>query len=281
MTGAMKKRKGRYAVIAILTLIVCIIVIFKITRPYIPQNNSVESIAVFNIGNIIVNNYILKTNSGYIVIDTGYPNNFKRFRAGLDEHGIPLEEIEFILLTHAHNDHAGFLNELLEATNAVLILDKLAVERLLAGHNQWIGGASGRLAEIFIRVMSFLGDSEKEFPPVILPSNAIIWDRETQILRKAGIPIDIISLPGHTADSIGFLTDYGKLFSGDATMNGFPSIRRNIIWIENLEDYKRSWDTMINSNAVRIFPSHGRPFDKSDLIRFRPYLDRIELRAMR
>lgn len=68
------------------------------------------------------------------------------------------------------------------------------------------------------------------------------------------------------------------MFCGDAAMNGIPSIKRNIIWIENLADYSRSWDYMIATNAKTIYPSHGKPFPAYDLKRFRKFHNNITLR---
>lgn len=61
-------------------------------------------------------------------------------------------------------------------------------------------------------------------------------------------------------------------------MNGFPSVNRIIIWIENLDDYRNSWDRMIKAGARMIFPSHGKPFPSQDLEKYRPYLKKIVLR---
>lgn len=66
---------------------------------------------------------------------------------------------------------------------------------------------------------------------------ATIWDGTNQPLMEQDIPLKILELHGHTLDSIGLLSEDGELFRGDAAMNGFPSVNRNIIWIENLEDY--------------------------------------------
>jgi flavorubredoxin len=34
---------------------------------------------IINIGNHVVNNYLIKTSKGYVVVDTGYAGNYNRF----------------------------------------------------------------------------------------------------------------------------------------------------------------------------------------------------------
>ncbi len=232
---------------------------------------------MINIGNFMMNHYLLKIPDGYIAIDTGYAGNFDRFCKGLKVKNIELKKIRYIMLTHAHDDHAGFLGELLQATDAPAIVHKDSPERLAFGHNLSIGGCPTSVAKAFFICMRIAGRGKHEFPAVDVSGRAIIWDGNGQPLREQGIPFDILALPGHTADSIGLMAD-GDLFCGDAAMNGFPSIKRTSILIENLRDYAGSWDSMIRSNAKNIYPSHGRPFPVSDLIRFRKSVDGIRLR---
>lgn len=229
-------------------------------------------IQVINIGGRIVNSYILLTEKGCVVIDTGYEHSFKNFSRKLSENGLSFSEINYIFLTHAHDDHAGFLGELLSATKAPVILHYEAVKRLLAGRNPIIGGCSTRLAWLFCRGMALAGKGKHEFPPVDVTGRAIIIDGHSQPLKEVGIPTEIIMLPGHTSDSIGLLLEDGRLFCGDAAMNNFPSIARHIIWIEDLESYIKSWDLMMASKANTICPSHGKPFPVSDLHLFRNYM---------
>jgi len=232
---------------------------------------------VINIGNRVVNNYVIKTDQGYIVIDTGYPGNYPRFKRMLDKWNIPLSGIRYIFVTHVHDDHIGFLQELVDATDAALIMHKDSPGRLLVGHNRYEGGCSSRFARMFVQCMVLAGKGKHTFPKMEVDDDVLLWDGTQQFFREAGIPIDIVFLPGHTGDHIGLITDNGILFCGDATMNGFPSTNRNIIWIEDLENYVQSWDKMIACDARMIYPSHGKPFPKSDLIRYRERLNRLRL----
>lgn len=236
---------------------------------------------VINVGNRINNNYIIKLKKGYLLIDTGYPEQFKNFCNKLRKHNIELKDISYILLTHAHDDHAGFLNEILDNSEAKVILHQQAVERLKKGQNVFKGGCTSYLALTFCRVMKLLGKGEHRFPPVDRSNRYIVLDDFTQPIIEEELSGQIINLPGHTIDSIGLLLKDGSLFCGDAAMNGIPSMNRIIIWIENLNDYMKSWKVMINCNPSKIYPSHGKPFDKTDLNKNLHKINKINLYTLK
>src|SRR5690606_22502272 len=105
--------------------------------------------------------------------------------------------------------------ELMDDTDAQLIVHRHSVERLLTGHNQRIGGCSGILAKVFVEGMRLVGKGKHEFPAIDVSKRAIIWDCTTQPLLEQDIPLKILALPGHTSDSIGLLSEGGELFCGD------------------------------------------------------------------
>lgn len=234
---------------------------------------------IYNIGNRVVNNYLFAIDEGYILIDTGYENGFAHFQRNLKKLHIQPSEIKFIFLTHAHDDHAGFLNKVLAITNAKVILHPKAIKRLKSGQNSFEGGCSSMLAYIFCKLFALFGKSEHKFPPIKDEYLNRLITTDSQEFRNLNLPIQIIKTPGHTADHISLLKG-GILFCGDAAMNGFPSIKRNIIWIENLQDYRKSWEKMIAFNPAKIYPSHGKPFDVNDLKRFIKSIDKIKLRPL-
>ena len=86
-----------------------------------------------NLGNRVVNNWLIPGDDGYILIDTGYENGFRRFQRKLKKTGIQPEKIKILFLTHAHDDHAGFLNDVLSVIPAKVILHPKAVEKLKTG----------------------------------------------------------------------------------------------------------------------------------------------------
>ena len=89
----------------------------------------------------------------------------------------------------------------------------------------------------------------------------------------------ILFTPGHTADSISLKVEK-IIFCGDAAMNGFPSVKRLIIWIENVYQFKQSWDVILNTDAEKIYPAHGMPFDKNDIRKYIHKIQNVRLRPL-
>ena len=103
---------------------------------------------------------------------------------------------------------------------------------------------------------------------------------DSERFKTLDFPYEILETPGHTSDHISMLVG-GNLFCGDAAMNGFPSIRRTTIWVEDPEQYKRSWETIIGKNPEMIYPAHGRPFKTEDLRRHVKTLEKVKLYSLK
>lgn len=230
------------------------------------------SISVINIGNRIVNQYLLKINEDIIIIDTGYEGSFHTFIEKYEGLGFTMKQIQFIVITHTHDDHVGFLNDLLDYCDAPVILHKIAMQRLKSGENVFLGGFSTRKAYIIFLLMNFFGRKRHSMTIVDRPDRFHILQDNEKILREYGYEVDLIELPGHTLDSIGVILDH-KLFCGDAAMNGFLSTAKHSIIIEDLNLYRDSWKRMIETEVKTIYPSHGKAFSRIDLERNIGFMD--------
>ena len=236
-----------------------------------PQGGSGMEIRVHNLGGYVLNNYLLETPLGVIAIDTGYPGGAQGFLRRFARHW-PLTELKYVFLTHHHDDHAGFLKDLLAACDARVVLHPLALPQLRAGKNAEPPGAgySSRPASWFSLIKK-----DFSFPPVDPGERAIPVESEAdQPFERLGLPLKILMLPGHTTDSIGlFLPETGQIFCGDAAMNAVISVARHTIWIEDPTRFGASWDRMLALSPTRVYPSHGVPFPPKDLLKYRHFLD--------
>ena len=183
---------------------------------------------IVNAGSRIVNNYLYPVNGGYVLVDTGYAGAFPRFLKRLRRAGIDARAISYVFLTHAHDDHAGFLNEALRAApRAKVVAHSAALAGLRRGQNSFAGGCTSRLALGFCRLMKLLGHGEHRFPPLeaSLEERFVAVTAENREALEIALGGRILETPGHTEDSISLLLPDGSLFCGDAAMNGFPSLR--------------------------------------------------------
>lgn len=235
---------------------------------------------IFNLGSRIVNNYLISTEIGYILIDTGYEGSLSRFSNKLNKLKINPKEIRYVFLTHAHDDHAGFLNEVLDTTDAKVILHPKAIERLKKGQNSFEGGCSSQLALLFCKILALCGKGEHKFPAIRDEFLPRLITTNSEEFRTLQLPFKVLETPGHTADHISLLID-DNLFCGDAAMNTLPSIKRVTIWIENLQQYKQSWQTIMAIAPQTIYPAHGKPFPTSNLQSYLLALDKIKLHPLK
>ena len=236
--------------------------------------------AIIDLGTRVVNNYLIPSGDGFILIDTGYAGGFAHFQKMLEKHGVRPEEIRYVFLTHAHDDHAGFLNEVLAATGADVILQSKAVEGLMRGQNSFEGGCSSLLAWVFCQLLALFGHGEHRYPPIKEEYLGRLIPVGSERFRSLGFPYEVLETPGHTADHIALLVG-DLLFCGDAAMNGFPSRRRTTIWIENLPQFRRSWETIIERSPRLLYPAHGKPFPIEDLKKYLNTLDKVKLRELK
>lgn len=219
---------------------------------------------IYNLGSRIVNNYLISSKAGYILIDTGYADGFPHFMKMLIKNHIQPKEIRYIFLTHAHDDHAGFLNEVLAVTDAKVILHPKAVNELQKGQNSFEGGCSSLRAWLFCQVLALFGHGNHRYPPIKKEYIDRLISIDSEQFKAVHFPYQVLKTPGHTADHISLQVG-DILFCGDAAMNGFPSRKRIIIWIEDLQEYQHSWEAIIQQNPHMIFPAHGQPFKTKEL----------------
>ena len=217
------------------------------------------------------NCYLLEADEGYLLVDTGYEDDFDDFREELRRRDVAAGDIEHLLLTHHHDDHAGFVADLLADTDPEIIAHEAAEPLLRTGENdkRHGGGYLNRRVYYLAKLRKLLNpDWDLTFPPVELrPDDVRVAGDDDEVLRERGIEGRILYTPGHTIDSISVMLDDGTTFPGDAAMSWplWAGIRYCPVFVTDVDELYRSWEKLLDDGARTLYPAHGDPFDAERL----------------
>jgi glyoxylase-like metal-dependent hydrolase (beta-lactamase superfamily II) len=152
------------------------------------------------------NLYVIKGKNGDILIDTGFIGMKRALKRWLDKFNIKL-----VILTHAHVDHTWNAAYIKNLYKCKLALSKDDIENI---DNRNIKSTpSTNKHKNWTKLMNY---GMKKFIPKEYKVDLKLNNNQT--IKKYGLDLKIVSLPGHTDGSIGVLyKDY--LFAGDALVN--------------------------------------------------------------
>lgn len=159
----------------------------------------------------LVNSYLLQGEDGSLVlVDAGTRGAPKRLLAALASLGRSPRDVTHLLLSHAHNDHAGGAAAVVEATGADVQAHEREAVYLREGRMP-VADRSTRGG----RLLGRLPGRATGFAPVAVGTTF----EDGDVLPVAG-GITVVHTPGHTPGHCSFLhPSSGVLITGDAIFN--------------------------------------------------------------
>jgi len=200
-----------------------------------------------------VNCYLIKTDTGYILIDTGGSNKRTELEKQLESAGCEPSNLKLIILTHGDFDHTGnaaYISKRFNTKIAMHYDDSGMVER---GNMFWNRKKGNILLRIIINILYRFNNS-KRFKPDLYIEDGFDFS-EYEFNAKA------IHIPGHSKGSIGILTVDGNLICGDLLVNSDKLEQPEINPImDDLETANTSIEKLRNLKVNTVYPGHGKPF---------------------
>ncbi len=181
----------------------------------LPAGVSEVASDVFRLGNSIFNWYLIRENGRFTLVDSGLPAYWGQLNETLAALGARVEEIDAVLITHAHLDHVGLAERVSRAANAPIYLHESEMARARKGGAQL--PPSGLLLNFWrrgaFRVLKTAVLGNVFFGRSIRSTTALI---DAEVLPVPG-RLRVLFTPGHTNGSVSFWMEKDRvLFSGDS-----------------------------------------------------------------
>ncbi len=202
---------------------------------------------VHYVGTAQIAAYLITGPDGHILVDGAMEESADQIVANIARLGFRVEDIDFILLNHAHWDHAGGLAELKRRSGANIVVGAADAADLQLGRNMHRGD---------------VGD----FPPVVAGRPV----RDGEHLRLGPIEIIAHSTPGHTPGCTSWTTrvregdrDLNILFACSLTVAGQPLVG-DPGYPQAAADFERSFAKLRELRADVFLGFHTGQFGFAD-----------------
>jgi hydroxyacylglutathione hydrolase len=210
------------------------------------------SLEIFTI-NYGVNCFLLKTGSGFFLIDTGVANTRSALDKKLERQGCKPGELNLVILTHGDSDHTGNAVHLREKYGAKLAIHSEDAEMVERGDMSWKRKPKPDRVAFFFRLIQLVFRGQVKFEPF----KPDILLEDGQDLSPYGLEARVLHLPGHSKGSLGVLTANGDLFAGDLLSNFF---KPGYHFIDDLADWNSSIEKLKGREIKTVYPGHGKAF---------------------
>ena len=190
------------------------------------------------------------------IVETGPRLTVENLLAGLKETGIKRKEVDYVVVTHIHIDHAGGAGTLLpHLPNARLLVHEKGVRHLVSPEKLWISS---------LQVLGDIAEMYGKFQPV--PKERVVTVKEGMVIDLGeGVDLKVLEMPGHASHELSFYEKNNQgVFPGDAAgiyLNKFNVIIPTTPPPFHLEMGLSSLNRLIKMKPKWLYYSHFGPAD--------------------
>lgn len=200
---------------------------------------------VHYVGTAELTSFLITTPAGHVLLDAPLEENVPHLLRSIRELGFDPADIEILIGSHAHHDHAGGFARIKEATGARLLLSR----------------ADAALVERGGRDDFAFGDSHA-FPPAQVDG----FVEDGDVVELGGVRLRAVLTPGHTKGGTSWLMDveeggetYRVLFANSLSAPGYDLLD-NEKYPTIMDDYRASFDRLAAIDADVFLATHGSFF---------------------
>jgi glyoxylase-like metal-dependent hydrolase (beta-lactamase superfamily II) len=213
----------------------------------------------------VCNFYLVEEGGRLLLVDAGTPRDWDLLVRTLPALGRRLEDLEAVLVTHAHSDHTGFA-ERARATAGVPVWVHQADAAVAKGAKP--GKNDGRASRYLLRVEFWrtLVSLTRRGAVRMIPVKEVSTFGDGETLQLPGSP-RVVHAPGHTPGSAALLLEGRRvLLTGDVLCTRNPLTGRDGPQVmpsglnRDTPQALRSLDVLDPVPAEVLLPGHGDPW---------------------
>lgn len=201
--------------------------------------------------------YLLRTDRGHVLIDTGPRAGRAALVKALTEAGCKAGNLSLILLTHGDFDHSGNAAHLKCTMRTPIAMHSADVGMVERGDMSWGRKKGNPLMRGMVPIILGFTKADRFTPDQCVEDG---FD-----LSGYGLDARVLSIPGHSSGSIGILSARGDLFCGDLFTNGINPSLNDMTDAPPIA--RASVERLRGMQIKTIYPGHGKPFTSEEVFR--------------
>jgi glyoxylase-like metal-dependent hydrolase (beta-lactamase superfamily II) len=202
-----------------------------------------------------VNCYLIKTGTGFVLIDTGASNKRAELEKVLLGAGCEPGSLRLIVITHGDFDHTGNAAYLRREFGAPIAMHKGDAGMAERGDMFWGRKSGSAVIRVLAPVLFRFSKSDRFAPDVHV--------EDGHDFAEYGFHAKALALPGHSGGSVGILTAGGDLFCGDLLDNTKGPALNAIM--DDPAAANASLGKLRSMTINMVYPGHGKPFQMEAL----------------
>jgi glyoxylase-like metal-dependent hydrolase (beta-lactamase superfamily II) len=215
------------------------------------QNENENNVQPINMGHC--NIYLIRTDDGFILVDTGMPNTQEKLDEIFQKTGVNPKSIDLIILTHGHLDHVGCTAYVQKITDGKVLCHRSFANDLAKGNIE-IAIPQNLMGRILNTMTGLLYSKVESVKP------DIVMDDEFD-LSEFGISGKVIHTPGHSQSSISVALDNGEVLIGDLIREEKPGVIGLGMFYEDKQTALDSLRKIAALEPVTLYLSHSTTID--------------------
>jgi len=224
--------------------------LFDSWRAAVPPKHLIGNI--YYVGAIGVSSFLITTPEGHILLDTGFEDTVPIIQRGVAQLGFRIEDIKYILSSHAHIDHVGghaLMKKLSHAQIVASAADSRALES--GGADDFIPWPKDTILYTPVKVDRIVADGEG--------------------VSLGGVTLIAHLTPGHTRGATTWTMDVQDgtqvrhvVFFSSASINPGTRLLNNPLYPNFVSDFESTFEKLRALPCDVFFAPHGGQFAMAD-----------------